>query len=99
MWHFWAAALSVLLIVLGLGSAIAGSGVVAGATWARRLWPPLVLLALVVHTLWVLARLLPRRLTGWTFLWFGLVCTAYVVLWAHQRSFRTLHPARAAARF
>jgi hypothetical protein len=51
-----------------------------------------------VHTLWILARVFPRRLTGWTFVEFGLVCTVYLVLWAHQRSFRTLRPARAAVR-
>jgi hypothetical protein len=98
MWHMWAMVLSTLLIVLGVGSAIAGASVVARATWARRWWLPLMVLSLAVHTLWILARVLPRRLTGWTFVEFGLVCAVYVALWAYHRSLRTLRPARAAAR-
>jgi hypothetical protein len=99
MWHAWAAVLSTLLIVLGVGTAIAGAGVVTRATRARRWWLALMVLSLPVHTLWLLARQLAHRVTGWTFLSFGLVCAVYVILWAYQRSLRTLRPAHAAARF
>jgi hypothetical protein len=98
MWHVWAIGLSLALIALGTGSAIAGASIVARATWARRWWLPMMILSVPVHTLWILSRVLSRRLTRWTFLEFGLVCAMYVVLWAHQRSLRALRPARAAVR-